>query len=181
MAEEGDIGAILCAVLIVANEGETARGELHANLVRSARMETDFEAGNRSELLVVKRFEHFIVENSLFDTLAGAVNDKGFVFEPIVKKKIGKRCAVGFGLAVDDCEIDFLQSVRLHRGGKLCGGGFRARVDHHTADPTVETVDDPDVSAVLRAERIGKPRAVCRFFGDDADGLFDDEDRVVSV
>ena len=80
--------AVLRAVFPVPDEREPARGELHPDLVRAPGLEPHAQ---KAQSLAVR--EALIVQQRLLYAPAGAGDDVGLVFRPLVKEQVVQRAA----------------------------------------------------------------------------------------
>ena len=181
MTKKSDVATILGTVFIVSYQREPTACHLHADLVRATCVERDPELGYGSVRVVLLGRERFVVEDRLLDPATLTVDDVGLVLDAVVIEQIDEGVRFLLRLAVHHREIDLLQGVRLYRGRKTRGGSFAFGIDHHTAHSAVESVDDPDVAAVLQTEQIGKTRLVSAFLGNDANRLANDENEFVLI
>ena len=133
-------------VLAVAAEREAARGELHADLVRSPGIQT-----NRHRRCSLREPpEGAESQPRFFHTGAAARDDVGFVFPPVVIQQITPLSLLR-RRPLADGKIFLFKCPGLHGGGECSSAPRRFCEYHQAAGLAVETMDGPEASA---AERI---------------------------
>ena len=150
------------SVLAIPQKGKPTVRKLGADLMGSARVQTDFQKREVSEECVVDRFQRLVVKDRFLYALSRTRRHVGLVGKAVVEQEILQRGTFLGGTTADHGKIFFLHFVLLHRRGELGGRDGGLGVDHHTAHASVQSVNDPNVALVFVGKKIGKAILVRR-------------------
>ena len=131
------------AVASVAEQRQTARGELHADLVRAPGVQPDAH-----ERECVRAPELLIGQARLAHALAHAADDIALVALCVTEEEIRQRVRGQLRVPGQDGEVLLFHLPLGDKAGELSRDGRAARVDHHAADLAVEPVDGEDLLAL---------------------------------
>ena len=168
------------AVAPVAEQRQTARGELHADLVRAPGVQPDAH-----ERECVRAPELLIGQARLAHALAHAADDIALVALCVTEEEIRQRVRGRLRVPGQDGEVLLFHLPLGDKAGELSRDGRAARVDHHAADLAVEPVDGEDLlalpeRAVVLAQQLRHAARRAVVLRENARGLdADDEVRVV--